>query len=109
MIYDSGNKSLNLLDINITNVINSEYELKSHSKKSITNIHIKPISCIDPNIIKSVFKGSFHRVFKGFLHREHSTCSEKHIKEKEKFLIGIFVENGRNKQFLKNLVVESKG
>ena len=108
MIYDSGNKSLNFLDINITNVINNEYELKNHSKKSITNIHIKPISCIDPNIIKSVFKGSFHGVFKGFLHREHSTCSEKYIKEKEKFLIDIFVENDRNKQFLKNLVVESK-
>ena len=108
MIYDSRNKSLNFLDINITNIISNEYELKNHFKNSITNIHIKPISCIDPNIIKRVFKDFFRRVFQGFLHREHSICSEKHIKEEEKFLIDMFVENGHSKQFLKNLVVESK-
>ena len=57
-----------------------------------------PTSCIDPKTIKSVFKGS--------LHRAHSKCSEKYIKEEEKFLIDMFVENGHNKQLLKNLVVE---
>ena len=67
-------------------------------KKPFTNIHIKPTSCIDPNIIKSVFKG-FH-------HRAHSICSEKYIEEEEKFLINKLVENGHNKQLLKNLVIE---
>ena len=67
-----------------------------HHKKAITNIHIK-LTCIDPNTIKSVFKG--------FIHRAHSICSEKYIKEEEKFLIDMFVENGRNKQLLKNLVI----
>ena len=31
---------------------------------------------------------------------------EKYIKEEEKFLIDMFVENGHNKQLLKNLVIE---
>ena len=60
---DNGSKSLNFLEINISNTINNKYEFKVHRKKAITNIHIKPTSCIDPNTIKSKFKG--------FLHREH--------------------------------------
>ena len=67
--FENGNKSLNLLDINITNTINNKYESKVHRKKSITNIQIKPTSCINPKTIKNVFKG--------FLHRAHSICSEK--------------------------------
>ena len=96
--YENGNKSLNFLDINISNTINNKYEFKVHRKKAITNIHIKPTSCIDPNIIKSVFKG--------FLRRAHSICSDKYIKEEEKFLIDMFVENGHSKQLLKNLVIK---
>ena len=96
--YENENKSLNFLDINITNTINNKYEFKVHRKKAITNIHIKPTSCIDPNIIKSVFQG--------FLHRAHLICSEKYIKEEEKFLIDMFLENGHNKQLLKNLVIK---
>ena len=46
---------------NITNTINNKYEFTVHRKKVITNIHIKPTSCINPNIIKSVFKGLLHR------------------------------------------------
>ena len=69
-----------------------------HRKNAITNINIKPTSCIDPNIIKSVFKG--------FLHRAHLICSDKYIKDEEKFLIDTFVENGHNKQLLKNLVIK---
>ena len=64
-----------------------------HRRKAITNIYIKPTSCIEPNTIKSVFKG--------FLHRAHSIC----IKEREKFLMDMFLENGHNKQLWKNLVV----
>ena len=75
--YENENKSLNFLDINITNTINNKYEFKVHRKKAITNIHIKATSCINRNIIKCVFKG--------FLHRAHSICSEKYIKEDEKF------------------------
>ena len=97
---DNGNKSLNFLDIKITNTINNKYKFKVHRKEAITNIHIKPTSCIDPNTIKSVSKG--------FLLIAHSISQEKYIKEEEKFLIDMFAENGYNKQLLKNLVVECK-
>ena len=40
--YENENKSLNFLDINITNTITNKYEFKLHHKKAITNIHIKP-------------------------------------------------------------------
>ena len=86
-----------ILSFNILLFFNNTYEFKVHRKKAITNIHIKPTSSIDPNIIKSVFKG--------FLHRAHSICSDKYIKE-EKFLIDMFVENGYSKQLLKNLVIK---
>ena len=69
-----------------------------HRKKAITNIHTKLTSCIDPNIIKSVFKG--------FLHRAHSICSEKYIKDEEKFLINMFAEDGHYKQLLRNIVIK---
>ena len=84
--------------MNITNTVNTKYEFKVHRKKVITNIHIRTTSCIDPNIIKSVFKG--------FLHKAHSICSEKYIKEEAIFSIDMFVENGHNKQLLKNLVIK---
>ena len=96
--YENENKSLNFLDINITNTINNKYEFKVHRKKAITNIHIKQTSRFNPNIIKSVFKS--------FLHRAYPICSEKYIKEEEKFLIDMFVENGHKKQLLKNLVIK---
>ena len=79
--YENGNKSLNFLEIKITNTINNKYEFKVHCKKAITNIYVKPTSCIDPNIIKSVFKG--------LLQRADSTCSQKYIKEEEKLLMDI--------------------
>ena len=93
--YENENKSLNFLDINITNTSNNKHEFKVHRKNAITNIHIKPTSCIDPNTTKSVFKA--------FLHRALSICSEKYIKEEEQFLIDMFVENGHNKQLLKKI------
>ena len=96
--HENENESSNFLYINITNTSNNKYEFKVHYKKAITNIHIKATSCIDPNIIKSVFKG--------FLHRAHSIYSEKYIKEDEKFLIDVFVENGHNKQLVRNLVIK---
>ena len=74
--YENENKSLNFLAINIINTINNKYEFKVHRKIAITNIHIKPTSCIDPNTIKSVFRG--------FLHRARSICSEKYVKEEKK-------------------------
>ena len=61
-------------------------------------MHIKPTSCINPNIIKSVFKG--------FPYRAHLICSEIYIKRKEIFLIDMLVENGHSKQVLENLLIK---
>ena len=86
------------MDINITNTIINKYEFRVHRKKTISNVNIKPTSCIDPRIIKSVLKGS--------LHKTYSICSGKYIKEEEKLLINFFVENGHKKQLLKSLIIE---
>ena len=85
--FEDHKHSLNFLDMNITNnTTNKKYEFKVHRKDAITNIHTKPNSCIDPSITKSVFKG--------FLHRAYTICSEKYIKEETQFLVEMFVENG---------------
>ena len=95
--FEDHKHSLNFLDISISsNTTNRKYEFKVHQKDAITNIHIKPNSCIDPSITKSVFKG--------FLHRAHTICSEKFIKEEIQFLVNMFVENGHKRTFLEVLV-----
>ena len=85
--FEDHKYSLIFLDINITsNTTNKKYEFKVQRKHAITDIHIKPNSCIVPSITKSVFKV--------FLHRAHTVCLEKYIKEETQFLVGMFVENG---------------
>ena len=77
---------LNFLEINITNnTTNKKHEFKVRRKDAITNVHIKSNSCTDPSITKSIFKG--------FLHRTHTICSEKYIKEERQFLVDMFAEN----------------
>ena len=76
--FEDHKHSLNFLDINITNnTTNRKCEFKVHRKNPITNIHIKPNSCVDPNVTKSVFKS--------FLHRAHTICSEKLSRKKYSF------------------------
>ena len=76
--FEDHKHSLNFLDINITNnTTNKKYEFKVHRKDAIINIYIKPNLCRDPRITNSVFKG--------FLHRAHTVCSEKYIKEETEF------------------------
>ena len=95
--FEDHKHSLNVLDIYITNnTTNRKLEFKVHRKDAITNIHIKPNSCIDPSITKSVFKG--------FLRRAHTICSEKYIKEEIQFLVDMSVENGHKRTFLEALV-----
>ena len=49
--FEDHKHSLNILDISITNsTTNKKYEFKVHRKDTMTNIHIKPNSCIDPSI-----------------------------------------------------------
>ena len=90
--FEDQKHPLNFLDINITNnTTNRKYEFKLHQKDAIRNIYIKPNSCIDPSITNSVFKG--------FLYRAHTICSEKFIKEEILFLVNMFVENGHREHF----------
>ena len=62
---------------------------KVHWKDVITNIYIKPNSCIDPGITKSVFKA--------FLHRTHIVCSRKYNEEETQFLVDMLVKNGHKR------------
>ena len=81
--FEDHKHSLNFPDINITNnTTNRKYKCKVHRKDAVTNIHIKPNLCIDPSITKSVFKG--------FLRRAHTICSEKCIKEEMQFFVNMF-------------------
>ena len=81
--YENENKSLNFLDINITNTINNKYEFKVHRKNAITNIHIKPTLCIDPNIIKT---NIVHRpnMYSKVSFTEHTRYVPKNISKKKK-------------------------
>ena len=92
---EDANKMLNFLDVSIINNQNSTYEFKIYRKPAITNVQIKPNSCINPSIVNGVFKG--------FLSRASRICSEKHLPEEVEFLIDIFVENGHDRQQLQEL------
>ena len=60
-------KCLNFLDIKIKNN-NRRYEFDVHRKPALTNVQIKPHSCIPPDKVINIFKG--------FLARATITCSE---------------------------------
>ena len=79
MQYEDGNKSLNFLDFNITNTNNNKYEFKVYSKKAITNIQIKPISCIGTSTIK-VYSKVFFTEYTRYVPRNT-------LKKKENFLL----------------------
>ena len=61
-------KCLNFLDIKIEKS-NGRYEFDVHRKSALTNVQIKPHSCIPPDTIASIFKG--------FLARATKICPEK--------------------------------
>ena len=83
--FEDRKHSLNFLDINITNNTSSKKDkFKVHRKDTITSIT--------------------KRIFKGVLHRAHTLCSEKYIKEEIQFLVDMLVENGHERTFLENLV-----
>ena len=63
-------KCLNFLDIKIKNN-NGRYEFDVHRKLALTNVQIKPHSCVPPDTIT--------RMFKGFLGRATKICSEKYL------------------------------
>ena len=95
MDIEDDQKSLQFLDLNITNNGNS-YEFKIHRKNAITNAQVKPHSGHDPKMLKGIFTG--------FLHRAYTVCKGPHQKEEVEFLLTCFEENGYDREHLKELV-----
>ena len=92
------NKTLNFLDIKITNDQSGKYKFNIHRKNAITNIQVKPTSSHDPKILNGIFKG--------FVHRAFTLCSEQYIDQELQFLVEMFTENGYEKDHLKKLINE---
>ena len=67
-----------------------------HAKGLDYNVEIKPASDHDPKVIDGVFKG--------FVHRAITICSENHIESELQFLVDTFVENGYTKTHLLKLI-----
>ncbi|XP_047123024.1 uncharacterized protein LOC124806302 [Hydra vulgaris] len=88
-------KTLNFLDITITNNTLGKYEYKVYRKEAITNIQIKPHSSHNLNILIAIHKG--------FLHRAYSICSKHHLQNEIHFLIDMFIENGYDEKLLRNI------
>ena len=73
---------------------------KCTTKKAITSIHIKATSCIDGRTVTS------SKVHSKVSFTEHTQYVRRNLSKKIKILIDMFVENGHNKQLLKNLVIK---
>jgi hypothetical protein len=63
-------------------------------------VQVKPESSHDPRILRGIFKG--------FVYRAISICSEKYLTQEIDFLINVFVENGYKKDELLKMVQEVK-
>ena len=94
--YENDDKTLNFLDTTIVNNGQGKYEFKIHRKDAITNVQLKPHSCHDDKVK--------YGVFKGFIHRARSICSEQYLKEELDFLTKVFVENGYDEKTLRNII-----
>ena len=93
-------KELQFLDIKVMNKGLGNYEFDVFRKKAITNVQVKPNSSHDPRILRGIFKG--------FLHRAVSICSESYLDQEIDFLVNLFVENGYDKNDLTKIVHEFK-
>ena len=94
------NKVLQFLDIKVINNGTGKYEFDIYRKDAITNVQVKPESCHDPKILQCIFKG--------FVHRAISICSEKYINDELNFLINVFIENGYKEDDLRKIIEEVK-
>ena len=100
MDKENENKELEFLDIKIINNGTGKYEFDIFRKQAITNVQVKPQSSHDPRILRGIFKG--------FVHRAISICSENYIDKELDFLVNVFVENGYQQHELLKIVEEVK-
>ena len=87
---------LSFLDLTVMNKGTGSYEFKVFRKKAITNIMIKPSSCVNPSLSTGIFKG--------FVTRAMRICSSQYLQAELDFLINVFVENGHDVNKLKSIV-----
>ena len=98
MEQESSPGVLSFLDITVINNGAGQYEYKVYRKEAITNLQIHPTSSVNPNTI--------YGVFKGFLARAHSICSDIHLANEIQFLVDMFVENGYDRNKLSKIVAD---
>ena len=91
-------KELNFLDIKIMNKGEGKYDFTIFRKEAITNVQVKPNSSHDPRILRGIFKG--------FLNRALSICSQNYLDQEIEFLVKTFEENGYSKEELLKMVQE---
>ena len=96
METENEGKTLPFLDIKVINNGDGKYEFDLFRKTAITNVQVKPTSSHDPKILEGIFKG--------FVHRAHKICSEKHLKGELEFLTNVFMENGYEEKTLRQIV-----
>ena len=88
-------KKLAFLDLQICNDGSGKYDMNVYRKEAITNVQIKPQSCINPRTTDGVFKG--------FLARAYRLCSPAHLHGEIQFLINVFAENGHARSHLEDI------
>ena len=88
------------MDIKVINNGTGKYEFDIFRKKAITNVQVKPESSHDPRILQGIFKG--------FVRRALSMCSDKYIDKELDFLTNTFVENGYQHHDLLKILEEVK-
>ena len=98
METENERKSLNFLDITITNNMNGSYDFQVYRKPAITNVQVKPNSGHDIKILKGIFIG--------FIDRAFHLCSERFIDNEITYLKEIFIENGYEESLLQKWIYE---
>ena len=93
-------KTLNFLSAKVINNLRGNYEFDIYRKNAITNIQVKPSSSHDPKVLDGIFKG--------FVHRALTLCSNSYIENELQFLVEVFVENGYNEKRLKCIITDMK-
>ena len=94
--YENSNKELNFLDTTIINTKEGHFSFKLYRKDAITNIQIKPNSCHDEKTKVGVFKG--------YISRARAICSPEYLTRELNFIIDVFVENGYDEKYLKDII-----
>ena len=97
---ESTDKKLQFLELIVANNGEGKYDFDIFRKSAITNVQIKKNSSHDPKVLRGVFKG--------FVYRAISLCSEKYLNDEIEFLRKVFQENGYDNGELEKLIREVK-